>query len=217
MRSLSFLILLLWLSVVPAHPGALHETDAPERSQVENLFSDQPDLLDVKLSVDQLVEPATDPAFSRATIARMTGNALRMAGENAGSSERLNALRRYLYESGEWNEHRPFTYDLGDPLGENPANSAPMDIRSPGKRLLMGIGVMSMLAPMTPWVDCCVLSMGRSPFGPIPTMLPAIGCRQAIQIWEPGPICMTEPIGFRSSGMRWAFRRTWTTTRWGGS
>jgi regulator of sirC expression with transglutaminase-like and TPR domain len=122
MRSLSFLILLLWVSVVQAHPEALPEAVGPERSYIENLFSDQPDLLDVKLSVDQLVDPATDPASSRATIDRMTADVVRMAGANAGNGQKLEALRRYLYESGEWNDHRPFSYDPADPLGEDPAN-----------------------------------------------------------------------------------------------
>ncbi len=122
MPRLALLIALIWLSVAQAHSKPLHQTGAPERAAVENLFTQQLDLLEVKLAVDQIVDPTTDPAFSRATLDRMTADIVRTAGENAGNAQKLQALRRYLYESGEWNDHRPFTYDLADPLGENPAN-----------------------------------------------------------------------------------------------
>ena len=38
-----------------------------------------------------------------------------------GSAEKLFAIRRYLGENGEWNDHRPFRDDLDDPPGEKPA------------------------------------------------------------------------------------------------
>uniref|UniRef100_UPI003101B222 hypothetical protein n=1 Tax=Neorhizobium sp. EC2-8 TaxID=3129230 RepID=UPI003101B222 len=68
---------------------------------------------------------------------------------------------------------------------------------------------------MMRWVDCSGFGTTQVGHGPIPMISPAIGCRQAILIWGTGPICMTEPIGCRSSEMLGAFRRTWTTTRWG--
>ncbi|WP_197032472.1 transglutaminase family protein [Rhizobium sp. CF080] len=79
-------------------------------------------MLEAKLAVDQLVDPTTVPAVVLTSVDRMTADVVRMVGENAGSAQKLKALRRYLYESGEWNGYRPFTYDLGDPLGEKPAN-----------------------------------------------------------------------------------------------
>jgi regulator of sirC expression with transglutaminase-like and TPR domain len=117
----SFLIALLCLFVAPAHPQAFAGSDAT-RNDVEDLFNGQFDLLEVKLVVDELVDPTTDPVSSRATIDRMTTDVVRMTGENAGSAQKLKALRRYLYERGEWNGYRSFTYDLSDPLGEKPAN-----------------------------------------------------------------------------------------------
>jgi len=122
MRTVAMLMALLWFFAVPVYSQTTDWTAKPTRTEVRDLFQERLDLLDVKLAVDYLVDPTTDPVSSRATIDRMAADVLRMAGENAGSARKLEALRRYLYESGEWNEHRPFTYDLSDPLGEKPAN-----------------------------------------------------------------------------------------------
>jgi regulator of sirC expression with transglutaminase-like and TPR domain len=45
-----------------------------------------------------------------------------MAGKDADSASRLVALKRYLYESGPWNDNKPFQYDLDDPLGTKPGS-----------------------------------------------------------------------------------------------
>ncbi|WP_275789089.1 transglutaminase family protein [Pararhizobium gei] len=58
----------------------------------------------------------------KAAIERMAMDVKAMAGEGAKSTEKLVALKRYLYEGGAWNENRPFQYDFADPLGEKPAN-----------------------------------------------------------------------------------------------
>ncbi|MCJ9750668.1 transglutaminase-like domain-containing protein [Neorhizobium sp. BETTINA12A] len=90
--------------------------------ELNKLFIRQPVLEEAKLAIDQLADPTTDPVSSRTTLDRMTADVVRMAGLNAGNVQKLEALKRYLYESGEWNAFRPFTYDLADPLGENPTN-----------------------------------------------------------------------------------------------
>lgn len=38
------------------------------------------------------------------------------------STSRLLALRRYVYESGQWNDYQPFQYDLEDPFGTKIVN-----------------------------------------------------------------------------------------------
>ncbi|MDR6821157.1 regulator of sirC expression with transglutaminase-like and TPR domain [Neorhizobium sp. 2083] len=122
MHLIVFLAALIWVLVAPAYSETLNKASDLAGATANSLFHGTPDLLEVKLAVDQIVDPTTDPASSRATIDQMTADVLRMVGKNAASTEKLSALRRFLYESGEWNEHRPFVYDLSDPLGENPAN-----------------------------------------------------------------------------------------------
>jgi regulator of sirC expression with transglutaminase-like and TPR domain len=121
-QRLLFTVLLV-LFVAPAHSETPHKTlAARQSSDVVSLFGQQLDLLEAKLATDQMVDPTTDPVSSRATVDQMVADVRGMAGLKAGNAQKLQALRRYLYENGEWNDHRPFSYDLADPLGEKPAN-----------------------------------------------------------------------------------------------
>lgn len=81
-----------------------------------------PDLARTKLAVDKFVDPAVDADATLAEIDRMTATVEKMIAtlppEAAASSlERMKALRAFLYESGWWNDQRPFVYDLDDPYG----------------------------------------------------------------------------------------------------
>lgn len=94
---------------------------APLRAQFE-LPDQRVNYLDAKLAVDRLIDSSTDAAAVRRDIDRweqvVRGNF------PAGSSDRaiLDALLKTLYTPGAWNDNRPFSYDLDDPLGRVPAN-----------------------------------------------------------------------------------------------
>jgi regulator of sirC expression with transglutaminase-like and TPR domain len=122
MRFLCFVILALCLPVA----SVLAQTSSAGSTElvtvVEALFAPGRDLLDVKLTVDSMVDPSANAQAVKAEIARMTDAIKSMAGEEARSAEKLTALKRYLYESGGWNGNKPFRYDLDDPLGEKSAN-----------------------------------------------------------------------------------------------
>ncbi len=119
-----FLIISLVLGVGSAVARAEARTDDTQlwRTRTQALFEGDKDLLDVKLTVDQLVDASTNPDAVKEIIGRMVGDVKVMAGEHATSAQTLTALKRYLYESGIWNGNRSFLYDLDDPLGEKPAN-----------------------------------------------------------------------------------------------
>ncbi|MDQ0317914.1 regulator of sirC expression with transglutaminase-like and TPR domain [Pararhizobium capsulatum DSM 1112] len=90
--------------------------------RVEGLFAPEHDLLAVKLAVDSMLDPSSNPQLVAAEIGRIVADIEIMAGHGAEPSEKLIALKRYLYESGAWNGNWPFQYDLSDPLGEKPVN-----------------------------------------------------------------------------------------------
>lgn len=94
---------------------------SPLRAQFE-LPDQRVNYLDAKLAVDRLIDPATDEAAVRRDIDRWE-QAVR-GNFPAGSSDRaiLDALLKTLYTPGAWNNNRPFSYDLDDPLGREPAN-----------------------------------------------------------------------------------------------
>jgi len=53
---------------------------------------------------------------------RLAEGANALAGAGASQAAKLSALRRVFYQSGAWNEGRPFAYDHADPLGQNVPN-----------------------------------------------------------------------------------------------
>lgn len=75
-----------------------------------------------KLALDALVDPAIDLGAATATIDVMVGTVRSMAGHGREAGRTLQTLLRTLYEPGSWNDHRPFGYDHGDPLGQRISN-----------------------------------------------------------------------------------------------
>ncbi len=80
------------------------------------------DLARTKLTIDQLIDPAIDVEVNLKKIDAMVAQIKTMAGPNVSSTAKLLALKRYLYEPGEWNNHQPYQYDLDDPLGTRISN-----------------------------------------------------------------------------------------------
>ncbi|WEO71962.1 transglutaminase family protein [Agrobacterium vitis] len=76
--------------------------------------------LEAKLRIDNDIVPQdVDAAYEVKKIAHIVRD---MAGEGATSAQKLTALKKYLYESGPWNDFRPYEYDQSDPLGRNLRN-----------------------------------------------------------------------------------------------
>lgn len=122
MRSICVAILMLCSLLSTTFAQSAEDQPIPLQEQIEFLFEPGRNLLDVKLAVDAMVDPSVNTAAMKAMIERMVADISAMAGENATNASKLDALKLYLYESGPWNDHRPFQYDLDDPLGEKPAN-----------------------------------------------------------------------------------------------
>lgn len=95
---------------------------AAEFGRLEALFTPGRDLLDLKLEADNLVAPALSIAEARVEIDHLSKSLLPMAAMTKGSHAKLKILRRFMHEPGPWNDYRPFTYDLADPLGKKSEN-----------------------------------------------------------------------------------------------
>jgi regulator of sirC expression with transglutaminase-like and TPR domain len=97
---------------------------SPERPRtvktVESILSTPEariDLATAKLTLDKLTDPTVDIPENLSQVETMARAINAMAGPSASSRQRVTALRTFLYESGTWNENRPFAYDLADPFG----------------------------------------------------------------------------------------------------
>jgi regulator of sirC expression with transglutaminase-like and TPR domain len=116
----AFVSMVVWVTAAAADDGRLKLQQ--REAQVEALFTPGRDLMDVKLAVDELVDPTSDVASVRAEIDKMAATLLSMAAAAHGDHEKLKVLRKFLYESGPWNGDRPFVYDMALTKGEKYPN-----------------------------------------------------------------------------------------------
>lgn len=77
------------------------------------------DLLEAKLVIDKLIDPSVDVMAIRTEISKMVDDINGMIQANATDWDKVTVLRQYIYESGEWNNFKPFSYDLNDPQGDS--------------------------------------------------------------------------------------------------
>lgn len=92
---------------------------------VRGILSSPDEALDygsAKLAFDRIIDPSLGVPATLAEIERLARRATALAGANASGTAKLSALRRVIYESGAWNDGRPFSYDHADPQGRNVRN-----------------------------------------------------------------------------------------------
>jgi regulator of sirC expression with transglutaminase-like and TPR domain len=78
--------------------------------------------LQAKLAVDSAINPATDQDAIRADVARWEAAVRSNMPKGATSRQTLDAVLKTLYTPGPWNNNRPLSYDLNDPLGKDLVN-----------------------------------------------------------------------------------------------
>jgi len=81
------------------------------------------DLARAKFAFDQVLDPTIDVRTYLEQIDQIVRTVQSMAGPGASEKLKLTKVRDYLYESGDWNDHRPYEYDMSDPLGRKPGNA----------------------------------------------------------------------------------------------
>lgn len=85
------------------------------------------DIARVKFEIDRLIDPTVNVNQGLARIDRMVADIEGMVPRNADSWEKVETLRKFIYQSGSWNNHRAFAYDMSDPLGETIQNKMMTD------------------------------------------------------------------------------------------
>ena len=90
------------------------------RSDVRALFTRDMTNLDfarVKIEVDQMIDPSIGIDAQLAEIGQMVATIQTMLPPNASSWDKVETIRRYIYQAGAWNDGRAFSYDHDDPYG----------------------------------------------------------------------------------------------------
>jgi regulator of sirC expression with transglutaminase-like and TPR domain len=91
--------------------------------QVLSLPDDQLDYAEAKIAFDCAIDPSIDADAVLSELDSMEAKARELAGTASNEGDKLNALRKLIYDSGPWNGHRPFSYDKEDPFGTDSCNS----------------------------------------------------------------------------------------------
>ena len=80
------------------------------------------DLGEFILSLQRMIDPGIDVPGNLQRLDRMAREIKATFPIMANSRVKVEALKKYLYVAGPWNDNRPFQYDLDDPLGKNLRN-----------------------------------------------------------------------------------------------
>jgi hypothetical protein len=75
-----------------------------------------------KIAFDRIVDLSINAEEIEAQVNRLAQAAVKMVGPDANEDRKLGALHRVIYTAGPWNDNRPFSYDMADPLGQNIRN-----------------------------------------------------------------------------------------------
>lgn len=90
------------------------------RADVRELFTRDMGTLDfarVKIEVDRMIDPSIDVDAQLAQVDQMVATIRTMLPPNATSWDKVETIRRYIYQAGAWNDGRAFSYDHDDPYG----------------------------------------------------------------------------------------------------
>jgi len=118
------LFLLLMSTAASADPRIMGTVDIRVFKQAQALLAipeSEIDFIDAKLAIDKMIDSQINIFREKNRLLRMAGE-IRAMGDLRTSSERKEALRKYLYGAGEWNNNRVFSYDFDDPLGKKIEN-----------------------------------------------------------------------------------------------
>jgi|GEM_PF-675957 len=118
-------ILLLFVHVqtqAAVPPNMIVNPEKTELEQIQVLLGtpdSRVDFAKTKLTIDKIIDPTVDVEANLKLIDSMVADIEEMLEPDALELEKVLALRKYLYDSGAWNDEKPFSYDLADPLGQS--------------------------------------------------------------------------------------------------
>lgn len=106
-------------------PWGLNIDSFNEAKQIKEILQ-QPDkdidLAKIKLTIDKMIDPAIDIEANLKRIDRIVAKIRALLGSKPTSQAKMLAIKKYLYEPGEWNDFQAYRYDFDDPLGTKISN-----------------------------------------------------------------------------------------------
>lgn len=100
-------------------PGTIPISNDPNTRVLEQLANtpDGVDYAKVQTAIERAVNPAFDAVAFNAELDRWANMVRARVTKGAPPTDVMTALGQVIYLPGPWNDSRPFSYDLDDPLG----------------------------------------------------------------------------------------------------
>ncbi len=89
---------------------------------IENITEENIDIGLWTLLIDKEIDSTIDVEYYLGRLEEMATEIKRMVASRDGDMVRFVMTKMYQYDSGVWNDFRPYTYDFDDPLGEKLKN-----------------------------------------------------------------------------------------------
>ncbi len=108
------------------NPATVFDSSNFHEAQALKAILEQPeeaiDFAKAKLAIDKLVDPSIDVKANLKKIDAIVKTIQSLLPAGATSRDKMLAVRKYLYESGAWNNNQPYQYDFDDPKGTKVVN-----------------------------------------------------------------------------------------------
>lgn len=120
---LVLLLLLCTGSVIHAEqlaPPLYYSPNFLEAKRLNTILEQPEDTIDfakVKLTIDKMVDPTIDIKANLKKIDAIVKQIKTLLPANATSTDKMLAVKKYIYEAGIWNNFQPYHYDFDDPTG----------------------------------------------------------------------------------------------------
>lgn len=119
LRVAHFIFALCMLSCTAAHAAEAEAADVRTLRALLEQPEDQIDIARAKLTIDKMINPATDVDATLAVIDAMAATNLAVLRNKTSAQDKMLTLREYLYIAGPWNANNPFRYNFDHPQGLN--------------------------------------------------------------------------------------------------
>ncbi|MFE1574076.1 transglutaminase family protein, partial [Comamonas odontotermitis] len=121
----AYIFLSVCFFLINPYANAQREIKDNNYLTIQRLLEQPDDKIDIartKLEVDRMIDPSIDVETTLAQLDKMAKGIQAQLPPGASDRTKLEVLRELVYKPSSWNNHRPFEYDLQDPLGKIPKN-----------------------------------------------------------------------------------------------
>jgi regulator of sirC expression with transglutaminase-like and TPR domain len=122
MNRFAAILALVWVWSEPSLAASPLFTNPELEAHIEAFFAPDRDLADVKFAADEMASPTFHASDAKTELDNLTTKLQAMIPPVSSTKDKLDALRKFIYEAGPWNGNRPFAYDHTDPRGKDLEN-----------------------------------------------------------------------------------------------